>query len=743
MAGWLYINTVALRLALLLLVISSGGVSISARGDVTGEQVKRAIRRGSAALHARQRADGTWPYRNFAGGETCLATLALLQAGESTESPAISAALTYISDLPNEHVYVVSLKIMVLAQADAEKYRARIRVAARWLIEAQSSSGLWSYAPGQKRFDHSNSQFALLGLHAAVQAGARVSASVWNQALAAITRSQKEDGGWTYQSRGPSYGSMTAAGVADLLIIGQRLRSGREQGFHDGAAPRCGSYRTNRPLAGGLSWLGRHFKADGNPRKRDSHTCYWLYAAERCGILSGRRYFGRHDWYRAGAQFLIRTQRNNGTWNNQIVDTCFAILFLAKGHKALLIQKLQWSDDDQWNPDRYDVEHLIAFIGDKLGQPITWQVVHFDAPLEEWLAAPLLYMQGHTFPQWNDAQRAKVRAYIEQGGTLLAEACCGRAEFRAGFEKFAKDTFPEFPLRKLGDEHALYHTHYDCQPYGLMGLDVGCRTSVIFSPRDMSCLWEQANIPRLSERAFELGTNIAAYATGRRPLIDRLDVVVLPKEDVYSQAPPGRDALRLGQVVYEGDWRPFPRALVSLAEFLRRESNLDVVTRYRPIRLTAPDLYTCPILYMAGHYGFEFSEKERAALAGHLRRGGFLLVDNCCGPEPFATAFQTLLRQTFPEATLELLPPNHPIFRGQPGFDVTTVHYGPDVAREQPHLNVPELWGLEIDGRLALVYSPFALGCGLEGREFDGCWGLTAQDARRLTANIILYALTH
>ena len=37
----------------------------------------------------------------------------------------------------------------------------------------------------------------------------------------------------------------------------------------------------------------------------------------------------------------------------------------------------------------------------------------------------------------------------------------------------------------------------------------------------------------------------------------------------------------------------------------------------------------------------------------------------------------------------------------------------------------------------------FALGCGLESQEFDGCWGLASEDARRLAANIVLYALTH
>jgi hypothetical protein len=759
----------ARRLWFPLLPILLIACAAPAGAQVTGEQVKRAIRKGVDYIKAHQGRDGCWTARYYAGGETCLATLALLQAGESVDSRAISNALPAITSIQNENVYVTSLKIQVLAQIDPKKYRDEISDAAQWLADAQDAQGLWSYGPRQSRFDHSNSQFALLGLHAAAQAGARINPGVWRNALSGVNDTQKDDGGWTYQSRGISYGSMTAAGVSDLIILGNRIGVGKEGAFEDGHAPRCGAYRTNRVLASGLAWLARHFEPTSNPRHHGQHTYYWLYSVERCGILSGQRYFGRHDWYREGAEFLIKAQHEDGSWDHDVVDTCFALLFLAKGHKSVLVQKLQWSDDDAWNPDRNDLENLLGYIGDKLGQPVTWQTVHFDAPLEDWLAAPLLYMQGHKFPKWNAEQRAKVRAFIDNGGTLLAEACCGREEFRTGFIQFAADAFPEFPLHELGPGHAVYHVLNDCEPYGLMGMDVACRTSVIFSPRDMSCLWEQAKVPKLSEEAFRLGTNIAAYAMGRRPLIDRLDVVILPEEnptDVSGQSespeaaetggaagvrpagrraaqPPERDALRLGQLVYEGDWRPFPRALVELAEFLRREMNLDVITQYRPVRLTDPALYTCPIVYLAGRFNFELTDAERAALLAHLKRGGFLLVDNCCGPEPFDTTFRTACKKLWPDSPLEPLPPDHPIFTGKPGFDVTTVHYGPDVQHAHPNLNTPQLWGIEIDGRLAVVYSPYALGCGLEGQEFDGCWGLRAEDARRLAANIVLYALTH
>lgn len=728
-----------------------GAPALSA--DIRSPQVKRAVQRGVEAIRSRQKPDGTWTDHSQPGGSTCLATLALLQAGERADLDPVKSALQAIRRLPDQYVYVTSLKIMVLAKVNPEEYRREIHQAAQWLIGAQNRQGLWSYQGADERFDHSNSQFALLGLHAAAEAGIKIPAAVWQKAQAAVLRTQNGDGGWAYQASGSSYGSMTAAGVADLLVLGNKLHQGQEVEFHNGVAPNCGKYRTNQPLAKGLEWLGRSFRVDTNPQTNAAHLHYWFYAVERCGILSGQRFLGRHDWYREGAEYLVQAQAVDGEWNNNLIDTCFAVLFLAKGRSALLVQKLQWGTSDAWNLDRYDLAHLLAFIGDQLNEPIAWQTVPFEAPLEEWLASPILYVQGHTFPQWNDAQRAKLRAYVEQGGTLLAEACCGRAEFREDFERFAAETFPEAPLHELGPEHAVYHLLHEFKLNGmpakspvfaLQGIDFGCRTAVIFSPRDFSCLWEQANVPILSDQAFKLGANIAAYAVGRRPLRDRLDVVVLPAPPESQPSPvPAADAFRLAQVVYNGDWRPFPRALANLAEFLRDELKMDVVTQYRQVRLTDRDLYANPVLYLAGHFEFELSEPERTALAAHLRRGGFLIADACCGTEPFDTALRRLLRQVFPDATLERLPPDHPIIVGKPGFNVTSVRYSTDVRREKPDLTTPELWGLRVDGRLVVVYSPYSLGCGLSGPAFDGCWGLASEDARRVAANIVLYAQTH
>ncbi len=756
------ITSVHRSLLLIAFLLVFGLASVpSASADVSGEQVKRAIARAVRYIKRLQDDEGNWRGHYYPGGETCLATLALLQAGEPVDSPAIAAALKSIRKTPLQHTYVVSLKIQVLAAADPREYRAEIEAAARWLMKAQLESGLWSYTQQPAAFDHSNSQFALLGLHAAAQAGVKIAPTVWQRARTRVLSTQNRDGGWSYRDTGKSYGSMTAANVSNLAILGDPLIVPSEGEFDAGKAPNCGVSRLNRPLVNGLTWIGRQFSVEVNPGQGQNYLFYWLYGVERAGILTGQQSFGGHDWYRAGAEYLVGEQAVDGSWQRDLVQTCFGVLFLAKGHKPLLMQKLQWSSDDRWSPDSADADNLIAFIGDKLGEPTAWQVVPFDAPLQDWLAAPLLYMQGHEFPDWNDAQRAKVRQYIEQGGTLLAEACCGRQEFRTGFEKFVAATFPGQPLRELDAGHPLYSAHFELEPSGIEGLDVGCRTSILYSPRDLSCLWQQARVPILSERAFKIGTNIAAYATGRQALRDRLDIRVVPAAEALPSGPPREDALRLAQVVYDGDWQPDPQALVHLAELVRDEAGVKVTTQYRPVRLADAELVNSPILFMTGHYRFSLSPAERTALAAHLRRGGFLLAEACCGREAFDESFRSMIREAFPGSMLEPIPLDHPLFRGAPGYKIDHVGYKPyggsaNTSGDAPHAvsepantsrppstGPPQLLGLTIDGRLALVYSPFSIGCGIDGHKCHDCRGVVDEDARKIGVNAVLYALTH
>ena len=53
----------------------------------------------------------------------------------------------------------------------------------------------------------------------------------------------------------------------------------------------------------------------------------------------------------------------------------------------------------------------------------------------------------------------------------------------------------------------------------------------------------------------------------------------------------------------------------------------------------------------------------------------------------------------------------------------------------------PVLEGIEIDGRLAVVFSPFDLSCALENQASIECKGYLREDAAKIGINILLYAM--
>jgi len=721
---------------------------VSALGqEVTGEEVRRAIRRGTAWISAQQRADGDWPLYLQPGGTTALAVCALLNAGVTKDDPVVRRGLQAIATSANRHTYTVALKIMALTAADPVGYAAEILAAAEFIVRTQLPNGAWTYGRGfGGSGDHSNTQFALLGLHEASRVGYQIPQTVWRAAERHWMSTQQRDGGWGYNGAGGGTptGSMTAAGVASLYIVGNNLTVRREKGFtKEGKAPNCGQYSQNEAIAAGLGWLTRKFTVAANPGSGAWHL-YYLYGIERVGMLLGLQRFGRADWYREGAALLVGRQSANGSWGSSLPDTAFALLFLGKGHRGVLVNKLRWSRTNEWQLDRNDMANLTAWLGDKLGEPVTWQIVDLDDPMEKWLEAPILYFNGHRFPSLTNAQRSKLRRYVETGGTILAEACCGTKAFAEGMRTFAADAFGEFPLQRLESDHPVYHSMYGLksEEFDLEGIDLGCRTSLIFSPRDLSCLWEQTNIPTLSEQAFKIGANIAAYATGREPLRDRLARVHIPIEK-REPTEPVRTGLQIGQVIHNGDWRPDPHALVNLANLLNERANVDVVNRPAPIRLEDPTVFEHPIIYMVGHFDFSLTPAQLENLKKFLRRGGFLFAEACCGRKTFADAFRRMVGQLFGPNALKPLATDHPILSGQIGYDISRVTYRSEVRRSQPNLNKPSLEGVELDGRTAIVYSPYGFGCGLEDHKCYHCRGYEADDARKIAVNIVLYALSY
>ena len=148
-----------------------------------------------------------------------------------------------------------------------------------------------------------------------------------------------------------------------------------------------------------------------------------------------------------------------------------------------------------------------------------------------------------------------------------------------------------------------------------------------------------------------------------------------------------------------------------------------------------------PLLYLTGHFDFQWSEAAVARLRNYLQAGGMLLADACCGRLAFDAAFRRELSKVLPGEHLQQLPPDHPLYHVH--YDVERVQYTPRTYEDFGQLSGPTLEGMTLDGRLAVVYSRFDLGNGWEQFPHPYSYGLAAEPALELGTNVLVYAVTH
>jgi hypothetical protein len=303
--------------------------------DQPANPVTAAVTKAVTFLKAAQK-DGNWEHHfpaGHKGGVTSLALLALLESGVKPDEEAVRKALDYLRTVEPKQTYVVSLQTMAFCKSGRKADRALIQrnvdALLKFRVRRNDEFVGWSYGPGHgPRADNSNTQFAVMALHAASQAGIKIDAKVWKEIQDYYLRSQQETGGWGYApiaNSGPTL-TMTCAGVCGLLIARQHLPQ-RVEG-------------EDIALAKGLEFVGDHFSVTANV-----HAYYRLYGGARTGALSGKAVFIgkdknlRRDWYGRGLSFLLEGQAEDGAWRggppeqDPVIATSFALLFLAQGRR--------------------------------------------------------------------------------------------------------------------------------------------------------------------------------------------------------------------------------------------------------------------------------------------------------------------------------------------------------------------------------------------------------------------------
>jgi hypothetical protein len=599
----------------------------------------------------------------------------------------------------------------------------------------------------------------------------------------------------------PSF-TMTVAGVCGLQIARMALSESEQQlNPATGVAAKCGQYESNVPIAKGMNYIARNFNFEKVPGIKAVY--YNVYGLERLGRLTGQRFIGTKDWYWRGCEWLLDQQLTDGHWGGEkgahgaelhhydtyrTLSTSFALLFLSKGRTPVLVSKLAYGAHTMdpsgviveqtmpgdkagvvgWNRKLNDARNLTEFASRELfhGVPLAWQVYDprrgdFSTPdlmtkeVGLLVQSPVLYMTGHHRPYLSGQQEELLKRYVEEGGFVVGEACCGSAEFADGFEKLFAKLFPDNKFETLKPEHPIWRSYFDVSPADfpkLKGLDRGCRTVAVLSPTPLSGYWEEAKyMPETGKpaddngkRAYRLGGNFIAYATGMEVPKNRGSRRNVADPNRTDRTPP-KGFLQPAQLKFD-EPPPAQSAMRNLMDHLKTAARIDVSTKTEVISPGDELLFKYKFLYAHGRKSFEVAAEDTAVVKMTLETGGLLLADAACGAAPFDESFRKFANSIFPGKKLEPVPTDDVLYSAElNGSAIKTVRRrekaggnGPDGGMQDLP---PALEGIKVDGRWVVLYSKYDLGCALEGNKSTECLAHDRESALKLGTAAVLYSL--
>jgi hypothetical protein len=745
-----------LRLTMIVVLALSAQV----RGNVTPDQIEQAVARAREWVYSQQR-DATWERRLSSdydnsndhtdgqfGGRTALAVYALLASGEKPTDPRLAPALAWLETADVRGTYALAMRCQVwLALPASDKTQALLQHDADRLIKGLRTlgpaSGFWSYttgAPGDT-YSLSRGQYGVLGLWAAAQGGASIDRRVWELVTKAWIDAQHKQGGWSYKRAGdgtnaenPVTGGMTAAAVATLMIASEYTAE---------AGGACsGNVEPLPAIVTGIDWIAANLAREVPPA--EGLTARWspyatLYAVERVGLAGGRRMFGSIDWYAFGTEFLLRTQQKDGEWNASDVtgdrltsglpDTCFGLLFLARGGAPVAFNKLIHAPirgKEQWNQRPRDLANLVRWLGRTVEREYRWQTVTADDDLRILLESPVLFVSGSDDLNLTDAHKARLRDYVHHGGMIVGHADCNGRGFAQGFRRLAGELFPDYPMRLLPDSHPIYTQQQfpasrwrRKMPVEAVGNGVR-ELMILIAQGDPGRAWHRRELSGQDE-AWHLAANLVQYSvSGDKPFVfTRTPLRVAP------DAPPARvvPIALIGADPEPGAWNQLDAAM--------RETDEIGISLQRVDEGSIPQGVRLARWCVAGPVVLE--EAGRGRLRAFVEDGGVLLIEPAGGLASASEAAEAVAAAL--EAGLAPMSTDHPLLAGASPFAAqprSAARRALGVASEMP-FSVCAL------GKGFVVVSRVDIQSGLVGHHIDAIVGLEPASSmdfmRRLVIN--------
>jgi len=734
----------------------------------TPRQVEESIRRAKEWLYGRQQRDGTWesfgtpqggpmesPDAGQWGGTTAIASYALLASGERPQDRRVAAAINFLKRANLTGTYAIALRAQTWALVPETPEVRKLAARDAELLfngmhrrRGQPGQGMYGYSCDLRRgadwWDHSNSQFAVLGMWACAEVVKEITGKYWSDVDAAWRRDQLKDGSWCYINGGtideftqPRM-SMTEAGIATLFITEDFLTA-RNGG--------CAGNKRDAHIEAGMKWMAEHFREGLVPEAAPGGFDFWLYAlygAERIGVASGYKYFGKIDWYRDGADAVLAAQGPDGSWRD-VSNTCFAILFLVRGRAPVLMNKLSYDLDragdgaklGNWNQRPRDAANLAHWVGKQTERFLNWQVVTLAGAPEDLHDAPILYLAGDQVLSFSKGETEKLRLFVEQGGLILGNADCASKAFSDSFRRLGKEIAPAYEFRELPADHPIYtveqfqRANWKNKP-SVLGLSNGARELMLLVPQaDPARAW-QMQIYGGKEELHQLAGDIFLYSVDKRDLRTKGESYVVTRHERLKAL----RQVRLARLEYAGNWDPEPGGWRRLANVLHNEQWTDLLVT--PVKLGEGklDAKQFAVAHMTGTAAFTLREVERAELRNFVDAGGVLVIDAAGGAADFAGSAEAELAAMFPGASPAVLAPDAAVFTSP--RKIERFEYRNFARKTIGAVAAPRLRGITVGGRTAVFCSPEDLSVGLVGQPVDGIIGYSPATATAIMSNIVV-----
>jgi hypothetical protein len=192
----------------------------------------------------------------------------------------------------------------------------------------------------------------------------------------------------------------------------------------------------------------------------------------------------------------------------------------------------------------------------------------------------------------------------------------------------------------------------------------------------------------------------------------------------------------VGLVKYKGggDWYEDGRALKNLFQYIRQNTNIDIAPEPAAVEPSSTELFSYPVIYIAGHGNIVFSADDVANLRHYFAAGGFMFANDDYGMDK---SFRREMKKVFPDADWMEVPFNHPVYHN-------LYQFPNGCPKIHEHDNLPaQGLGLFLNGVMVAYYNYQAdLGDGWEEPDVYNDPPEKHKAALEMGTNVIVYALS-